>query len=128
MNPEWEMSCQGKTHFLGDDSPHCHVASDIVWTCTFCSVCLILHIEAHVCSGRTHPGGMENLVQRSRQCDNEHKYKEVLCGPHLTHRDSAPGLKVGPYVRLTDVWIQLCDEQSVLLKTDKYWGDSVALI
>lgn len=119
---------QGKTHFLGDDSPHFHVASDGVRTCPFCSVCLILHIEAHVCAGRTQPMGVENLVQRSRQCDNEHKYREVLCAPDLAHRDGAPGFKVGPYVRLSDVWIQLCDEQSVLLKTDKRWGDSVALI
>lgn len=108
---------RGKSHFLGDDLRHFHVASNVVRTCPFCSICCILHTEAHVRCGLIQPGFAENLIPSSRV--KVHKSVKVLFATHLAHLDGAPVLKIGPYVIFTDVWIQLCDEQPVLLKTTK---------
>lgn len=62
------------------------------------------------------------MTRSKRKSDKTYKFREEHFGPYLTHSDGAPVFKVGPYVTFTDVWIQLHDEESVLLETDKIRG------
>lgn len=70
------------------------------------------------CSGLAC-GKPSDQIKKCKKNDKTYKFREEPFGPYLTHSDGAPVFKVGPYVTFTDVWIQLRDEESMLLETDE---------